>query len=94
MYIGFLMLSVESYLAAYALGTFRLSCAKMGPTEIRLLLALGNVALWVQPGVRMAGTPYRLFDAGGVLAMTGMAAMMVFLGVRHTAQLYREETMR
>jgi phosphatidylglycerophosphate synthase len=94
MYIGFLMLSVESYLAAYALGTFRLSCAKLGPTEIRLLLALGNVALWIQPGVRVAGTPYRLFDAGGVVAIAGMVAMMVFLAGRHTAQLYREETLR
>lgn len=94
MYIGFLMLSVESYLATYALGTFRLSCAKMGPTEIRILLALGNVALFIQPGVRVAGTPYRLFDAGGVLAIGGMVAMMVFLTIRHTAQLYREETLQ
>jgi phosphatidylglycerophosphate synthase len=93
MYIGFLMLSLESYLAAYAMGKFRLSCAKMGPTEIRILLALGNVALCIQPDVRVAGTSYRLFDAGGVVAMAGMMAMMVFLTVRHTAQLYREETL-
>ena len=94
MYISFLMLSVECYLATYALGTFRLSCAKLGPTEIRILLALGNLALWVQPGVRAAGTPYRLFDAGGVIAIGGMIVMMAFLTIRHTAQLYREETLR
>ncbi len=93
MYIGFLMLSVESYLAAYALGTFNLSCARLGPTEIRILLALGNMTLWIQPGVRVAGTPYRLFDFGGVVAIAGMMAMMVFLTVRHTVQLYREETL-
>jgi archaetidylinositol phosphate synthase len=94
MYIAFLMLSVESYLATYTLGTFRLSCAKMGPTEIRILLAIGNVALCIQPGLRVAGTPYRLFDAGGVLAIGGMLVMLVFLTIRHTAQLYREETWR
>jgi phosphatidylglycerophosphate synthase len=94
MYVSFLMLSVETYLAAYALGTFHLSCAKLGPTEIRILLALGNVALWIQPGVRVAGTPYRLFDVGGMIAIAGMMAMMVFLTVRHTVQLYREETPR
>ena len=93
MYIGFLMLSVETYLAAYATGTFRLSCAKLGPTEIRILLALGNMALWIDPGARVAGTPYRLLDAGGVAAIAGIMAMMVFLTVRHTAQLYREETL-
>jgi phosphatidylglycerophosphate synthase len=94
MYISFLMLSVESYLAAYALGTFRLSCAKLGPTEIRILLALGNLVLWIQPGARGGGTAYRLFDAGGVIAIGGMMGMMAFLAIRHAAQLYREETLR
>ena len=93
MYISFLMLSIESYLAAYALGTFRLSCGKFGPTEIRILLALGNVALWMQPEVRLAGTPYRLFDAGGVVAIAAMMVMLAVLTVRHTLTLYREETL-
>jgi phosphatidylglycerophosphate synthase len=94
MYIGFVMLSVESYLAAYTLGTFRLSCAMMGPTEIRILLGLGNLALWIHPGVRFGGTPYRLFDVCGVIAMVGMAGMMMFLTIRHTVELYREERVR
>ena len=51
------------------------------------------MALWIQPAVRVAGTPYRLFDVGGVVAIAGMMAMMVFLTVRHTVQLYREETL-
>jgi phosphatidylglycerophosphate synthase len=93
MYIAFLMLSIESYLAAYALGTFRLSCGKFGPTEIRILLALGNVALWMQSGVRVTGTPYRLFDAGGVVAIAAMLVMLAVLAVRHTVMLYREETL-
>ena len=91
MYVAFLMLAIESSLAAYALGTFRLSCAKFGPTEIRILLALGNVVLWMQPGVRVAGTPYRLFDVGGVVAIAGMMVMFAVLTVRHTVMLYREE---
>jgi len=94
MYIAFLMLSIESYLAAYALGTFRLSCAKLGPTEIRILLALGNVALWLAPEARAAGWPYRLFDVGGVMATAAMLVMLVVLTVRHTIVLYREETLK
>lgn len=94
MYIAFLMLSIESYLAAYALGTFRLSCAKLGPTEIRILLALGNVALWLVPEVRAAGWPYGLFDVGGVMATAAMLVMLVVLTVRHTVVLYREETLK
>src|SRR5271156_3129540 len=42
MLIAFLLLSVETYLASYTLGVFRLSFAKLGPTEIRILLGLGN----------------------------------------------------
>src|SRR6202167_6255121 len=38
MLIAFLMLSIESYLATYTLGEFRLSYWKFGPTEIRILL--------------------------------------------------------
>ena len=93
MYIAFLMLAIESYLAAYAMGKFHLSCGKLGPTEIRILLALGNVTLWIEPGVRVAGTPYRLFDAGGAIAMAAMAVMLVILTTQHTVKLYREETL-
>ena len=44
MLIAFLMLSIEAYLATYTLGQFQLSYWKFGPTEIRLLLAAGNLA--------------------------------------------------
>src|SRR6202521_5503303 len=46
MLTAFLLLSIETYLATYTLGTFRLSFALFGPTEIRILIALGNAALW------------------------------------------------
>src|SRR5229473_4040247 len=39
--IVFLMLAINSYLAAYALGVFKISQWKMGPTEMRLLLMIG-----------------------------------------------------
>src|SRR6266853_5764975 len=77
MFIAFLMLSVEVYLAAYTLGKFRLSFAKFGPTEIRILLALGNVALWFHHDMRIFDSPYRVFDVGGIAAIAGMALMLV-----------------
>src|ERR1700730_10288464 len=51
MLIVFLMLAINSYLAAYALGVFRISHWKMGPTEMRLLLMTGNVFLIYHPRV-------------------------------------------
>jgi len=94
MFIAFLMLSVEVYLAAYTLGEFRLSVAKLGPTEIRILLALGNTALWFHRDVQVFGSPYRVFDVGGIVAIAGMAFMLVILTIRNTIKLYRAETLR
>jgi archaetidylinositol phosphate synthase len=93
MFIAFLMLSVEVYLSAYTLGTFRLSFAKFGPTEIRILLALGNTALWFHPDARISGSSYRVFDLGGIVAIAGMALMLVVSTVCHTVKLYRAETL-
>jgi len=94
MFVAFLMLSIQSYLAAYSLGKFQLSFAKFGPTEIRILLSVGNVALWFRPDARVFGSPYRLFDVGGIAAIAGMAVMLVASAIFNTAELYRAETPR
>lgn len=91
MLVAFLMLAIEVYLTTYTLGVFRLSFCKFGPTEVRILLAAANVTLWFRPAVRVAGTPYRLLDFGGCVAIGGMAAMLVATTVLHTVNLYREE---
>src|ERR1700687_1082623 len=49
--IVFFMLAINSYLAALALGVFKISQWKMGPTEMRLLLMVGNVFLIYHPRV-------------------------------------------
>jgi len=87
--IVFLLLSIQSYLATYTLGEFQLSFWKFGPTEIRILLAGGNIALLFQPMIWHRH--YRLFDVGGVVGIIGMAAMLVFSTARNTMRLFREE---
>ena len=88
---GFLVLSIQSYLATHTLGEFRLSFWGFGPTELRGLLAIGNLALFWKPIAHVFGRPYRLFDVGGVIGIAGMAAMMVRFTVRNTMRLYRED---
>src|SRR6202140_4187282 len=63
--IGFLMLSLQSFLATLTLGEFRLSFWRFGPTELRILLAIGNGVLFWKPRVLVLGGQYRLFDVGG-----------------------------
>jgi phosphatidylglycerophosphate synthase len=94
MLVAFLMLSIEVYLASYTLKTFRLSYAKFGPTEIRILLAIGSVALLFWPVVHIFGRAYLLFDVGGVIAIIGMAGIFIVSAICHTLQLYREERLQ
>jgi hypothetical protein len=89
--IAFLMLSIQSYLATHTLGEFRLSFWKFGPTELRILLAVGNLALFWKPRVHFMGGQYRLFDVGGVIGLAGMTMMLVFFTVQNTIRLYHAE---
>ena len=94
MFVAFLMLSVQVYLATYTVGTFQLSFARFGPTEIRILLALGNVTLWFHPDSRIFGSSYRIFDVGGIIAIAGMSLMLVISTIFNTVKLYRAETLQ
>jgi len=89
--IAFLMLSIQSYLATHALGEFRLSFWRFGPTELRILLAIGNLALFWKPVVHRFGGEFLLFDVGGVIGLAGMGLMVVAFTVQNTMRLYREE---
>lgn len=91
MLLAFLVLSVETYLAAYTLGDFRLSHGLFGPTEIRILLIIGSLVLMFHPYAHLFGRAFLLFDVGGVIAAGAMTVMAAAAAVRHTTQLYREE---
>jgi phosphatidylglycerophosphate synthase len=96
--IAFLLLSIQSYLATHVLGEFRLSFWRFGPTELRILLAVGNLALLWKPRVHVfflpffgVGSEWRLFDVGGMVGLVGMTLMLVAFTLQNTVRLYREE---
>jgi len=91
--VAFLLLSIESYLASYTLRIFRLSFAKFGPTEIRILLGIANAVLFFLPAARIPGWSHRLLDIGGAIAIVAMTAMAIFSAVTHTLSLYHQETL-
>ena len=90
--VAYLMLSVEVYLATYTLGDFKISYFKMGPTELRLLLAIGSLVLYFwKSTVHLFGRAHRLFDVAGTLGISGMLLIMVISAIHNTVRLYREE---
>jgi phosphatidylglycerophosphate synthase len=91
MLVAFLLLASESYLATYTLSRFQLSQGIFGPTEIRILLIVGTLALLRSPYSTVFGHRMLLFDLAGAIAAVCMFATAIVLTVRHTAQLYCEE---
>src|SRR5262249_50193486 len=84
----FLLLSIQSYLATYALGEFHMSFFRFGPTELRGLHAFGNLALFRWPYVLHG---HHLFDVGGGFGIAAMSAMFVFFTAKNIRRLYGEE---
>ena len=91
--VAYLLLLLEVCIATYTLGTFQISFFKVSPTELRIVLAIGTLALWRNPQVAVAGHRFALFDFGGVIAIAGMLATLLISVARNSARLYREETL-
>jgi phosphatidylglycerophosphate synthase len=89
--IAYFLLSIEVYLTTYTVGAFHLSFWSFGPTELRLLLCIGNIALLYRPVVTLFGRQFLLFDVGGVIGIAGMGLMLIWSAARHTRMLYRAE---
>ena len=89
--VVFLMLAINSYLAAYALGVFKISQGKLGPTEIRLLIIIGNLVLLNSAYTKILGHKFLLFDVAGVISMGVMAVLLICSSIKNTHALYQLE---
>lgn len=86
--IAYYLLTVEIGLATHALGTFRISYWKLGPTELRILLAVGTLQLLRSPWASIAGQRLLLFDVGATVAAAGLFLTFAVSAVRNTRRLY------
>lgn len=89
--VTYFMLSIDVYLATYTIGTFRLSFYKFSPTELRILLAIGNIRAMLHPTTRVFGGQHLFFDVGAVIAIALMAVVVIVSVTRNTITLYRAE---
>jgi phosphatidylglycerophosphate synthase len=89
--LAYVLLAAESFLATHTTGTFRMSFAAFGPTELRLVLAAGALKAATSPFIVMGGTDILLFDAGGAIAIAGMSLAFVVTAVGNTRMLFRAE---
>ena len=90
--VAYLLVAGEVFLATSVHRVFRMSFAGFGPTELRIVLAVGTYTLRHDPHVSLFGAgPLPLFDVGGIIAAAGL---MVALGIsvwRNASYLARLE---
>jgi phosphatidylglycerophosphate synthase len=93
--LGFLaayyLVVAEISMATHARGIFQMSFLKVGPTELRILLAAGTLQLMRSSGVTLFGHHWLLFDVGAVTATAGLLIAFAAAAARNGAALYREE---
>jgi archaetidylinositol phosphate synthase len=87
--VAYYLLSIETYLATYAIGRFKISWGPVGGTELRIGLAVVNVLVFFEP--RLPGSSWLVFDVLGAGATAGLCVLAVVAGVRGTRALARRE---
>jgi hypothetical protein len=86
------LVCAEAYLATHAGGVFKMSFLGFGPTELRILLAIGVLKAAATPVVAVPFVgPTLLFDIGGVCAIAGLTVAFATSVVRTTRALYAAE---
>jgi phosphatidylglycerophosphate synthase len=85
--VAYYLLSIETYLATYAIGRFRISWGPFGGTELRIVLAVVNALVFVQPRVLVGGSSWLVFDILGVGATAALGALAIVAGIRGTRAL-------
>jgi archaetidylinositol phosphate synthase len=88
---AYYLLLVEIALATHARGIFTISFFKLGPTELRILLAAGTLQLTRSDVVGLFGHRWLLFDVGGAVGIAGFLLTFAVAAVRNGVALYLEE---
>ncbi len=88
---AYFLMNIEIYLATYTLGVFKLSYGILGPTELRLAVAIGNLFLLTHKTARLWGHTYLLCDVSAVVAISIFIVITVVSSIQHTIRLYKEE---
>lgn len=89
--VAYFLVSLEVYLATYCLAHFKMSFLGFGPTELRILLAIGNLVVMRTPLVTLFDQPWRLFDVGAAVAIPGLIIAFGLAAVRNGRALYAAE---
>jgi archaetidylinositol phosphate synthase len=89
--IVYLLMNINVYLATHTRGVFKISYGAFGGTELRILLALANLAAFAWPEVRVAGLELGLFDVFALFGLLGLGVVLTRSVVQNARFLAEEE---
>ncbi len=93
--VAYLLVSAEVFLSTAVGGAFRMSFVRIGPTELRVIVSAGALALLRWPAIDLPGLGRVLiFDVAGVVAAAGLLAALGVSAVLMGRQLYVAEPRR
>ena len=91
--VGYLLLSIHTYIAIFVRGVFKISYGKFGPTETRVLAILINTLIYFvgSPTLNFAGFHITFFD--GILLTVGILLIVVYVfsALKNAVELATEE---
>lgn len=76
--VGYLLLSIVAYILAFVTGEFRISYAKLGPTEVRIIAILINTMVFFfgNPEFEVFNLAFTAFD--GAILIIAALLMIIF----------------
>lgn len=93
--VAYLLVSAEVFLSTAVGGVFRMSFVRIGPTELRVLIAAGALSLLRWPTVSLPGVgSVHVFDVAGVVATGGLLLALTSSALLMGRQLYLAEPRR
>jgi len=93
--VAYLLVAGEVFLATAVRGVFRMSFGGVGPTELRILLAIGTIALRTDPHVNLGPAgQIPLFDFGGLIAIGALGVTFLVSATQNAVALARLEPRR
>jgi archaetidylinositol phosphate synthase len=91
--VAYMLLSIYVYLVTYVNGVFRISYARLGPTEVRVIGILANtfVFFYGNPTVALPWVTLKLYDVLGIFVLVAILIVFLVASITTAMSLSRED---
>src|SRR5262249_34159366 len=92
--IVYFLMNINVYLVTHTRGVFKISYGIFGGTELRIMLALANIAVLSWPEVPIGEARVRVFDIIALGGITGLGIILARSVIQNVRALGSEEKLK